>query len=90
MVVRVIDPEGNAGVDRVFGSYIGDLRSEIMYELKPDEGIVGPTGWVMDMNDLMSCRAEGDEDALECTWGPCGHVLHAGVSSKSGMVDDLF
>ncbi|EUC44984.1 hypothetical protein COCMIDRAFT_5743 [Bipolaris oryzae ATCC 44560] len=90
MMVRVIDPEDEIIVEKVFGSYIGDLRSKINYELQPDRRASGRTAWVTEMEDLMGCRVNHDGHGIECTWDLCGHTNSTSVDGKVVMVDDLF
>ncbi|XP_014555041.1 hypothetical protein COCVIDRAFT_103430 [Bipolaris victoriae FI3] len=89
MMVRVIDPEDEIIVETVFGSYIGDLRSKLNYELQPDRCASGRTAWVTEMEDLIGGRGDQDGNGIERTWDLCGHTNGTSVDGKVVMVDDL-
>lgn len=91
MAVRVIDPEGEVCVNKVFGSYVGHVGSNITYELRPQRWVVRQNAWMTEMEAVAGCRAaDNTHDGLAATWRPCGHLVGAGVDGRAVSVDNLF
>lgn len=90
MAIRVLDPEGRVSVNKPTGAYVGDIGSKITYHLEPDRGVIGLTGWIVGMDDLIWLPDDEDGDAFECTWGSCGHVVDARVGRSAVKVQDIF
>lgn len=99
VVVRVYDPEGNVRIDTAIGGYLGDVKSNIMYDLKPDAnrwpGSRDQTGppqpeWITGIEDLADERTVVYDRTHQRHWGNCGHRVGGRVGRHSVRVEKLF
>lgn len=99
MQVRVYDPEGEICIDSGIGGYIGDLKSNIVYDLAPDAsrwpGNLDQSGppqpeWTVGIEDLVDERTAPSEWVRERLWGSCGHRVGGRVGINTVRVGELF
>ncbi|KAF1365330.1 hypothetical protein EJ07DRAFT_75800, partial [Lizonia empirigonia] len=99
MTVRVFDPEGEVRIDTDIGGFLGDLKSNIIYDLKPDKsrwpGNRDQSGrpqpeWITGIEDLVDERTCASDTLRERVWGNCGHLVGGRVGCNTVRVKDLF
>jgi hypothetical protein len=99
MVVRVYDPEGELCINSTTGGFIGDLKSNIVYEVKPDgsrwpgnRDQSGPPQpeWTAGIEDLADERTAPNDRLHRSYWGSCGHRLGGRTGVNAMRVDELF
>lgn len=99
MMVRVYDPEGELCISSATGGFIGDLRSNIVYEVKPDgsrwpgnRDQSGPPQpeWTAGIEDLVNERTDPNGRSHRLYWGSCGHRLGGRRGINAMSVDELF
>nr|GFD49856.1 hypothetical protein [Tanacetum cinerariifolium] len=82
VTVRVYDPEGEVCIDTAIAGYIGDIKSNIIYDLNPDASRwpgnrdqSGPPQpeWITGIEDLVDERTAAHGRSCERRWGNCGH-----------------
>lgn len=99
ITVRVYDPEGEMCIDTGIGGYLGDIKSSIMYDLKPDSsrwpGNLDQSGppqpeWITGIEDLTDERTGTQDKPCERHWGSCGHRVGGRVGYHTVRVEELF
>lgn len=93
MTVRVEDPEDNVYLEKMIGAFLGDLNSNIVYDLKPDHDreVVDGEGedenahaWLTGVDDIMGkWEVAGNQ-------GTCRPAVGGRVGRKAVEVRDLF
>ena len=98
-MVRVYDTEGELCTESAIGGFIGDLRSNIVYEVKPDRSRwpgnreqSGPPQpeWTAGIEDLVDERTAPNDRSHRLHWGSCGHRLGGRTGINAMSVDELF
>ncbi|KAL5418301.1 hypothetical protein PMIN04_007344 [Paraphaeosphaeria minitans] len=91
VVFRVTDPEDNVRVETNIGGYLGDLRSNITYELKPDRNRVAVDEdekyvheWITGIDDIM-----GEWEVVGASGG-CRHAAGGNMARCAVEMHDLF
>lgn len=99
VTVRVYDPEGEICIDTGIGGYLGDINSNIVYDLKPDAsrwpGNLDQSGppqpeWITGIEDLTDERTGAQYKMSERHWGSCGHRVGGRVGCHTVRVEKLF
>lgn len=99
ITVRVYNPEGKVCIDTGIGGYLGDVKSSITYDLKPDAsrwpGNRDQTGppqpeWITGIEDLTDERTAAQDKACEQHWGSCGHRVGGRVGCHTVRIEELF
>ncbi|KAF2633676.1 hypothetical protein BU25DRAFT_10778 [Macroventuria anomochaeta] len=99
VTVRVYDPEGEVCIDTAIGGFIGDIKSNIVYDLKPDASRwpgnrdqSGPPQpeWITGIEDLVDERTPPNDRSRERYWGDCGHRVGGRVGRNIVRVEELF
>ncbi|KAH7088249.1 hypothetical protein FB567DRAFT_620591 [Paraphoma chrysanthemicola] len=99
MTVRVFDPNGNLQINKVIRGFVGDVRSQITYELRADRGRTlggfsdeasDRNEWITNIEDLAGDMQAGGQDLRAQSWSSCGHSVSARTGMKSILVDELF
>jgi hypothetical protein len=94
MTVRVYDPSNELQVDKVFGGYVGQVTSEITYDVEADRGHTsGATTdddeerneWITNVVDLVCERDAEHIGSCGRLQSSCGHC----IGSKVAMVEGL-
>ncbi|KZM22926.1 hypothetical protein ST47_g5928 [Ascochyta rabiei] len=97
--VRVYDPEGEVRIDTAIGGFLGDIKSNIIYDLKPDKSRwpgnrdqSGPpqSEWIVGIEDLVDERTPPSGRSRERSWGNCGHLVGGRVGCNTVRVEELF
>ena len=97
--VRVYDPEGEICIDTAIGGFIGDIKSKIIYDLKPDAsrwpGSRDQSGppqpeWTTGIEDLVDERTALNDRLRERHRGNCGHRVGGRVGCNTVRVEELF
>jgi hypothetical protein len=94
MTVRVYDPAGALKTNRVVGGFIGQVNSQITYELRADRGrvaaAIGDTSeqnqWIVNVEDFVHSQYDGDVQLPNSLQGSCGHWMGRRVV----LVEELF
>ncbi|KAF9697174.1 hypothetical protein EKO04_004814 [Ascochyta lentis] len=98
-IVRVYGPDGEVRIDTAIGGFLGDIKSNIIYELKPDKSRwpgnrdqSGPPQpeWIVGIEDLLDERTPPCEKLRERSWGNCGHLVGGRVGCNTVRVEELF
>lgn len=91
VAVRVTDPEDNVRVETNIGGFLGDVRSKITYDLKPDrhrEAFVEDEEyvheWITGIDDVMGEWEVGGFS------GGCRHAGDGNLARRAVEVQDLF
>ncbi|KAJ8114193.1 hypothetical protein OPT61_g3873 [Boeremia exigua] len=99
VTVRVQDPEGVVRIDTGIGGFIGDIKSNVSYDLRPDAsrwpGSRDQSGppqpeWTTGIEDLVDERTAPDDRAREWHWGSCGHRIGGRRGRNTVQVCELF
>lgn len=99
ITVRVHNPEGEVCIDTGIGGFIGDLQSNIVYDLEPDTSRwpgnrdqSGPPQpeWTTGIEDLVDERTASSDRSYERHWGSCGHRLGGRKGRNTVSVSELF
>lgn len=99
VTVRVFDPEGEVRIDTAIGGFLGDIKSNIVYDLKPDASRWPGNGdqsgppqpeWITGIEDLADERTPPNDRSRERYWGICGHRVGGRVGCNTVRVDELF
>jgi hypothetical protein len=99
VIVRVYDPEGEVRIDTAIGGFVGDIKSNIVYDVKPDAsrwpGSRDQSGppqpeWITGIEDLADERTPPNDRPREQYWGNCGHRIGGRVGYNTVRVDELF
>ncbi|KAF2028012.1 hypothetical protein EK21DRAFT_114216 [Setomelanomma holmii] len=99
MTVRVFDPDGEVQINKVIKGFVGEVRSNINYELRADRGrtLSGPTDdasdrneWITNIEDLVGEPNPNSKAIREPSWGSCGHPVSGRIGARTIMVDELF
>ena len=99
VIVRVYNPDGEVCVDTAIGGFAGDIKSNIVYDLKPDASRwpgnrdqSGPPQpeWITGIEDLVDERTLPNDRSRERYWGNCGHRIGGRVGRNTVRVDELF
>lgn len=97
--VRVHNPEGEICIDTGIGGFIGDIKSNVVYDLTPDTGRLpgsrdqsGPPQpeWTTGIEDLLDERTAPSDRSYERHWGHCGHRVGARRRRATVNVWELF
>ncbi|KAJ4322801.1 hypothetical protein N0V94_002181 [Neodidymelliopsis sp. IMI 364377] len=89
ITVRVYGPDDEVRIDTTIGGYIGDISSNIVYDLEPDKGRwpgnrdqSGPpqAEWITGIEDLMDERTPPNDRSRERSWaGVCEYEYDGDV-----------
>jgi hypothetical protein len=99
MTVCVYDPNGDLKINKVISNFIGQIGSQITYDLSADRGrLLGSTiddigernEWITNIQDLISGPAHKDMQLWRRSWENCGHRAGKTFGTKAIMVDELF
>lgn len=99
IAVRVYDPEGEICIDTGIGGYLGDFKSNIMYDLEPDASRwpgnrdqSGPPQpeWITGIEDLTDERTGVSDKISARDRGSCGHRVGRRVGIHTVRVGQLF
>lgn len=99
LTVRVYDSEGKLRIDTAIGGFIGDIKSNITYDLEPDKGRWpgnrdqnGPPQpeWITGIEDLADERTPSNGRSCERFRGNCGHLVGGRAGCNSVRVEELF
>lgn len=99
VTVRVYDPEGDIRIDTAIGGFIGDIKSKIVYDLKPDAsrwpGNLDQSGppqpeWTTGIEDLVDERPHLNDRSRERFRGDCGHLIGGRTGKNTVRVEQLF
>ncbi|KAF2644830.1 hypothetical protein P280DRAFT_391358 [Massarina eburnea CBS 473.64] len=96
--INVHDPSGSLTLSETIASYLGDVNSNITYDLKPDRNFVVEevegdgddekveNQWITGITDVM-----GKWEVVERkNWGTCGHRVDGRVGKNSVNAGDMF
>ncbi|OAG08107.1 uncharacterized protein CC84DRAFT_1086404 [Paraphaeosphaeria sporulosa] len=91
VAVRVTDPEDNVRVETNIGGFLGDLRSNITYDLKPDRNREAVDEdeeyvheWITGIDDVM-----GEWEVASSSSG-CRHAAGGNIARSAVEIQDLF
>ncbi|KAH6616558.1 hypothetical protein C7974DRAFT_47172 [Boeremia exigua] len=99
VTLRVYDPEGEIHLESGIGGFIGDIKSNILYDLKPDAsrwpGSRDQSGppqpeWTTGIEDLVDERTAPNDEARERYRGECGHRICGRRGCNPVKVWELF
>ncbi|KAJ4382078.1 hypothetical protein N0V86_002406 [Didymella sp. IMI 355093] len=99
VTVRVYDPEGDICIDAAIGGYLGDIKSNIIYDLKPDAsrwpGTRDQSGppqpeWITGIEDLTDERTAAHDSTRERHWDNCNHSIGGRAGCQPVRVEELF
>lgn len=99
MKILVYDPEGELYINSATGGFMGDLGSDIVYEVKPDRSRwpgnrdqSGPPQpeWTAGIEDLVDERTAPNDRSHRLYWDSCGHPLGGRTGVNAMSVDELF
>lgn len=94
MKIQVVDPNGAVCVNDVIGGYVGDVASQISYELEPDRiqtsntsvcGSSNRSEWLIGVQDLID-----DTSRHKQRRGSCGHAIGSIVGRDAVRAENLF
>jgi hypothetical protein len=95
MTVRVYDPTGSLKTNRVVGGFIGQVDSQITYELRADRGRISAAAigdasehnqWIVNVEDFVGGQHVQGVQMPDKLQKNCGHWM----SKKAVMVEELF
>lgn len=98
VAVRVTDPKGALRVDKMINGFMGDVRSDIAYVLRPDRNRMGGDGgaeeggdggeseWFTGIGDVV-----GEWEVVGGRgYGSCRHLVGGRVGRNTVNVEDMF
>lgn len=95
MKVRLYNPSNDAQSNRAIGGFVGQVGSQITYDLRPDRrrmcDTIAENGeeqneWITNIEDLVEEQDLSGSGTRKKLWNECGHR----VTGKTVMVEELF
>jgi hypothetical protein len=96
MTVRVHDPNGDVKINKVIGGYLGEIGSQITYDLQADRGrtfnvvVEEQNEWITNVDDLIGAPIAENAQLREKPRVNCEHRKGEKLWKQAVMAEELF